>query len=122
MKLQCIRICLGTDGTAMFWPLIEGEDDYGPQPMDPEDALHEITGRHVPIEIACQDPRDESTHNYEMLLDEPNMDAQSGLLGFVREKAESGRIDWQDDAPVFWGLVEQLEDRRTRTSVPLQKI
>ena len=31
------------------------------------------------------------------------------LLAFVKEKAELGMIQWDNDAPVFWGLVEECE-------------
>lgn len=70
MNLQSIRICLGTDGTAIYWPLYEGEEDLGSMPLDPEDALHAITGGSVPFEIACNDPKDDSVHNYETLIDQ----------------------------------------------------
>jgi len=32
------------------------------------------------------------------------------LLGFIKSKAEAGRILWENDAPVFWGMIEELED------------
>lgn len=31
------------------------------------------------------------------------------LLDFITEKAEAGKIEWDDDAPVFWGIVEELQ-------------
>lgn len=119
--IKCIRICLNPDGTVAYYPLFEGEEDYR-YSMDPEDALYEITGGSVPVEIACNDPMDDSIHNYETLLESPDMDAQSNLVDFVQEKAEAGRIEWEDDAPVFFGLIEQLQEKRTKTTVLLQKI
>lgn len=70
MKPQCIRVCLDVDGTVKYWPLMPDADDYGPEPLDPEKALHLITGEAVPIEIAANDPQDESTHHYEIVQDE----------------------------------------------------
>lgn len=32
------------------------------------------------------------------------------LLAFVQAKAEAGRILWEDDAPVFFGLLETLRN------------
>ena len=32
------------------------------------------------------------------------------LLGFIREKAEAGRIDWENDAPLFFGLCDEAEE------------
>jgi hypothetical protein len=31
------------------------------------------------------------------------------LLDFIKEKAEAGKIEWDDDAPIFWGLIEEIE-------------
>lgn len=31
------------------------------------------------------------------------------LMDFVIEKAEAGRIDWQNDAPYFWGTIDELK-------------
>ncbi len=69
-KYECIRVCLGTDGTVAYWPLLKGADDLGPKPLDPEDALHLITGGGVSVELACADPQDDSVHHYESLFDE----------------------------------------------------
>lgn len=36
------------------------------------------------------------------------------LLTFIQEKAEAGRIIWDNDAPVFWKLIEDINDQYTR--------
>ena len=36
------------------------------------------------------------------------------LEGFVASKAEAGRIDWEDDAPVFWGIIDEARDALRR--------
>ena len=38
----------------------------------------------------------------------PSEGSLSQLIDFIKEKAEAGKIEWDDDAPVFWGLVEEL--------------
>lgn len=72
MKLEYIRICLGTDGTARYLAKYEGEEDLHSKDLDPLDAIHEMTANRMPVELACTDPHDPVSRNYETLFNKPN--------------------------------------------------
>ena len=60
-----IRICLDNDGNVFYWPFLRDIEDLGDVAMRPAEALHLITAKKVPFEIACCDPEDKRIHNYE---------------------------------------------------------
>lgn len=71
-KPPLIRIGIDDDGKCHFWPYNAKGDDLLDEELPAEQALHLITKQQVPVELACCDPNDYSTHNYETLFTLPD--------------------------------------------------
>ncbi len=68
MKIAYVRVCLGSDGSAIYWAAYEGHEDLALSPLPPEVALVAITRHKVPLEVATCDPKDVTAHGYETLF------------------------------------------------------